>query len=65
MHIWPNKSIIKGSTKYNTTKFIASRPKQTDEALWALNVKEFKYNKLVVLDSVPKASMKKPTKDKE
>jgi hypothetical protein len=64
--IWQNKSLIKTGTKYQTPKNISNRPKGVSLEEWKLDIAEWKMNKLIVLDQVPKASKKEfVSKDKE
>jgi len=65
MHIWINKSVLKGSSLYNVKSILASRPKERTDEEWNEIVKDSKMNKLIVLNQVPKASMKDraPKKD--
>jgi len=63
---WQNKSLTKTGNKYNTSKLTANRPKGISDADWNAEVAEFKMNKLIILDQVPKASKKEfVSKDKE
>jgi hypothetical protein len=55
---WQNKSLTKTGNKYNTSKLTANRPKGISDADWNAEVAEFKMNKLIILDQVPKASKK-------
>jgi len=58
MSIWQNKSILKGSKLHDVKAILASRPKERTDEEWNEIVKESKMNKLIVLNQVPKASMK-------
>jgi hypothetical protein len=56
MHFWPNKSIARSSKQYNVNNLLANRPKGLSEEEWNEFVKEYKLNKKIVLDTVPKLS---------
>ena len=62
MHIWINKSVLKGSKLYNVKATLASRPKERTDEDWNEIVKDSKMNKLIVLNQVPKSSHKVPNK---
>ena len=59
MHLWLNKSIIKSSKKYNIKQILANRPKGISDEEWKVIVADSKFNKLVVLNQVPRESRKK------
>jgi len=64
MHLWPNKSTVRGSSNYDLNAFKANRPKALDQEVWDQMVKDFKYNKQVVLGTLPKESKKdRPKRD--
>jgi len=63
MHLWLNKSIIKSSKSYSS-KVLSLVPKGTSAADWQKYVKEFKNDKLLMLDRLPKPSKAAPRKDK-
>jgi len=56
--IWQNKSLIKTGKMYRKPNHIKNRPKGVSLEEWQLDVAEWKMNKLIVLDKVPKASKK-------
>ena len=53
MHIWPNKSTIKGSKAYDVNNLLANRPKGLAEEVWTAIIADYKYNKKVVLGTLP------------
>jgi len=59
MHSWPSKSIVKGNAKYSPSNYLSKPPKGTSVEEWKKTVAEFKMNKLIVMNAVPKASQKK------
>ena len=64
--IWQNKSLIKTGNLYKKPNWIGNRPKGVSLEEWQVDVAEWKLNKLIVLDRVPKASKKEfVPKDKE
>ena len=58
MHLWHSKQVLKTGKDYQVPTWVKNRPKAIATADWDQMVKEFKYNKLVVLDKVPKISRK-------
>lgn len=56
MHIWLNKSLIKNSNLYSKKHFFDTKCKGQTGDVVASEVKDFKYNKLLVLDKLPKES---------
>ena len=63
--IWQNKSLIKTGKIYQKPKWIGNQPKGMSTEEWNAEKAEWKLNKLIVLDKVPKASKKDFTsKDK-
>jgi hypothetical protein len=56
--IWQNKSLIKTGKKYQVPNIIKNRPKGMSLEDWKNEVSEWKMNKLIVLDKVPKTSKK-------
>jgi hypothetical protein len=58
MHLWHSKQVLKTGKDYQVPTWVKNRPKAVAKADWDQMVKEFKYNKLVVLDKVPKSSRK-------
>lgn len=65
MHFWPNKSIIRAEKVWSPAANLSKRPKDTTEEEWQAIVRNFKYEKLVVLDAVPKTSQKRNTKQQD
>lgn len=63
MVFWQSKQILKSGNSYQAPAHIVNRPKGVDLKLWQEQVKEFKYNKLVILDKVPK--VRRDDKDKK
>jgi hypothetical protein len=64
--IWQNKSLIKTGKKWQKPDHIKNRPKGMSLEEWQNEVAEWKLNKLIVLDKVPKASKKEfVSKDKD
>ena len=59
MHFWLKKSIVRASNVWSPAVNLSKRPKNTTEEEWKSIVKSFKYEKLVVLDRVPKVSQKR------
>jgi hypothetical protein len=58
MHLWLNKSITRASKLYSPTVHLSNVPKGTTAEEWKKEITEFKFNKLIVLDKVPKPSKK-------
>ena len=58
MHLWQSKKVLKTCSTHQVPTWVKNRPKAVATADWDQMVKEFKYNKLVVLDKVPKVSRK-------
>jgi hypothetical protein len=56
MHLWPNKSITKASTNWKLPNSLKNIPKGMDRAVWEKQIKDFKTDKLIALDQLPKAS---------
>ena len=56
--IWQNKSLIKTGKKYQKPNSIKNQPKGMSNEDWKNDVSEWKMNKLIVLDQVPKTSKK-------
>jgi hypothetical protein len=59
MHVWQSKQVLKSGPHWQTPSRIKNRPKAVSTEDWNREVKEWKYNKLLVLDLVPKISRKK------
>jgi hypothetical protein len=53
-----NKSLIKTGDMYNRSKVNNQRPKKISDSDWNEVMSEFRMNKLIVLDAVPKQSRK-------
>jgi hypothetical protein len=62
MHVWQSKQVLKTASTYQVPSHVKNRTKSISNEDWERQVKEFKYNKLVVLDKVPKA-VRKPRED--
>jgi len=63
--IWQNKSLIKTGKMYQKPKHIKNQPKGMSLEEWNIERAEWKLNKQIVLDQVPKTSKKEfVTKDK-
>lgn len=56
MHTWPNLSIFKANNK--TRKFTASRPKGLKDEEWKAMVAEYRLNRQLMTNTVPKVSRK-------
>jgi hypothetical protein len=54
MHIWPSKAILKTNRNNSPAYNLSKIPKGTSTADWQKRVAEFKMDKLIVLDKVPK-----------
>ena len=65
MHTWPNPSIIRASKKWNTNDLIAKRPKELSDEEWNAIVADYKLNKKIMLNTVPKESQKKQPSTKK
>ena len=65
MHFWPNKSITRAEKVWSPAVNLSKRPKGTTEEEWKAYVKSFKYEKHVVLDTVPKTSLKRNPKQQD
>lgn len=63
--IWQNKSLLKGSNRYDVKKKLANRPKGISDEDWKEIVTEEKLNKLIILDSVPKTKRSSTPHNKE
>jgi hypothetical protein len=63
--IWPSKQLLKSGPLYNKAKHLSKRPKGTDEQTWREIVRLFKYDKLIVLNKVPKMSQKRAPKSND
>lgn len=67
--IWQNKSLIKSGKKYQKPNHIKNRPKGMALEEWKEEVAEWKLNKLIVLDKVPKSrknpAPRRPEKEDE
>lgn len=58
MHVWQSKQVLKSSALWQVPNSVKNRPKGVSKADWDREVKEWKFNKLLVLDKVPKVSRK-------
>jgi len=56
--IWQSKRVLKTGKHYQIPKNIKNRPKGVSLEEWQLEVAEWKMNKLIILDKVPKTSKK-------
>jgi len=56
MHYWPNLSITKALDSIGSFK--GNRPKGITDDAWQSMIAEFRLNKQIALDKVPKASKK-------
>jgi hypothetical protein len=56
--IWQSKRVIKTAKDWQKPSWIGNRPKGMSKEDWEIQVKEWKFDKLVVLDKVPKTSKK-------
>ena len=59
--IWQNKSLIKTGKTYRKPSWLGNRPKGMSKEDWEIQVAEWKMDKLIVLDQVPKTSKKEFT----
>jgi hypothetical protein len=57
--IWPSKRVIKTGKTWNKKEFLKNKPKNISHDDWVKEIKNFKYEKLVVLDQLTKSSKKK------
>jgi hypothetical protein len=58
MHIWQSKRVLKSGPHWQVPNHIKNRPKGVSKADWDAEVKDWKFNKLLVLDKAPKVSKK-------
>lgn len=58
MHFWPSKSIVKSSDLFRPASRLSKIPKGTTPEEWKKTVAEFKMDKLVIMNKVPKISKK-------
>jgi hypothetical protein len=65
MHIWPSKAVIKTNRKNTPAYNLSKIPKGTSTAEWQKRVAEFKYERLVEIDKVPKPVRATKTKRAE
>jgi hypothetical protein len=56
MHYWLNPSILK--TQSLMGEFKSKRPKGLKDEEWLAMISEFRYNKQIVMNKVPKVSKK-------
>ncbi len=64
--IWQNKQILKSQKVWQKPYHIKNRPKGMSLEDWKAEVAEWKLDKLIVLDKVPKTRKQIPiTKDEE
>jgi hypothetical protein len=63
--IWISKQVIKTSKDWKKPSWLGNRPKNISKEDWEIQVKEWKFDKLVVLDKVPKISKKKEFSSRE
>ena len=64
MKIWQSKQVLKSGKNYQFPKSLKNQPKGVSFEAWQEEVKEFKLNKLIVLDKVPKTKRQDTTKPK-
>jgi hypothetical protein len=60
--IWQNKSLLKTNKTYTKPKYIHERPKGISDEEYKEMVRDFKYNKLMILDKLPKTKKSLPKK---
>lgn len=65
MHIWQSKQVLKSGSNYQVPSWVKNRVKGISKEDWEKDIKEFKYNKLLVLDKVPRVSKKTNKERKE
>jgi hypothetical protein len=63
--IWQSKNILKSQKQWQKPKWLGNRPKGMSKEDWEIQVKEWKLDKLIVLDRVPKISKKKEFSSRE
>jgi hypothetical protein len=56
--IWPSKKVLKTGKTWSKKEFIKRKPKNISNEDWQQELKNFKYEKLVILDKLPKTSKK-------
>jgi hypothetical protein len=61
---WQSKQVLKSGKHYQFPKSLNNQPKGVSFEAWKEEVKEFKLNKLIVLDKVPKTKIEDTTKPK-
>jgi hypothetical protein len=54
MHIWQSKRVLKTGTKWQVPSWVKNRPKGVATADWEKDVKQWKIEKLTVLDKLSK-----------
>lgn len=63
MHLWQSKRVLKTGSLWQVPNWVSNRPKGVVTADWEKEVKEWKWNKLTVLDKLPRISKKAKAKD--
>jgi len=63
--IWQSKQVLKSSNLWKKPSRIKNRPKGMDKEEWLEEVAEWKMDKLIILDKVPKTRREPITKDTE
>jgi hypothetical protein len=56
--IWQNKRLLKTQKEWQKPNWLGNRPKGMKLEDWQVEVAEWKLNKLIILDKVPKTSKK-------
>ena len=60
MSTWPSKRVLKSSKIWKKPNNIKNRPKGMSLEDWQTDVEEWKINKLIILDAVPKTRKQAP-----
>jgi hypothetical protein len=63
--IWQSKRVLKTGKHWQKPNWICNRPKGMSKEDWEVQVAEWRMDKLVVLDKVPKTSKKTFVKETE
>jgi hypothetical protein len=59
--LWQSKRVLKTGPNWQKPKWLSNRPKDMSLEDWQTEVAEWKLNKLIVLDKVPKTKRKEFT----
>lgn len=58
MHIWQSKQVLKSGSQWKKPSWVGNRPKGVSKEEWERDIKEWRHDKLLVLDKVPRVSKK-------